>query len=71
MLSIKVRRALDTARKVEFKGTKSGRARVVDVDAETVKVLKRWRAQRGSLALDLTAPMRWCSARCTDHRATR
>jgi hypothetical protein len=39
-----VRRALDTglpaARRGEVKGTKSGRARVVDIDAETVKVLK-------------------------------
>jgi len=51
---IKVRRALDTARKGEFKGTKSDRARVVDIDTETVKVLKRWRAERGSLALDFT-----------------
>ncbi len=37
----KVRRALDTARKGGTKGTiKSGGARVVDVDAATVKVLK-------------------------------
>ena len=53
-LRIKVRRALDTARKGKFKGTKSDRARVVDIDAETVKILKRWRAGRGSLALDFT-----------------
>ncbi|MDY6871293.1 MAG: tyrosine-type recombinase/integrase [Actinomycetota bacterium] len=55
---IKVRRALDTgvpaARRAEVKGTKSGRARVVDIDAETVRVLKRWRAERGSAALDFT-----------------
>ena len=55
---IKVRRAFDTgvpaARRGEVKGTKSGRARVVDIDAETVRVLKRWRAERGSLALDFT-----------------
>ena len=38
----------------EVKGTKSGRARVVDIDAETVKVLKGWRAERGSIALDFT-----------------
>jgi integrase len=55
---IKVRRALDTglpaARRGEVKTTKSGRARVVDIDAETVKVLIRWRVQRGSIALDFT-----------------
>ena len=55
---IRVRRALDTglpaARRAEVKGTKSGRARVVDVDTETVKMLKRWRSERASLALDFT-----------------
>jgi integrase len=53
---IKVRRALDTglsaARRAEVKGTKSGRARVVDIDAETVKVLKQWKSERGSLSLE-------------------
>jgi integrase len=55
---VKVRRALDTgvpaARRGEVKGTKSGRARVVDIDAETAKLLKRWRVERGSVALDFT-----------------
>jgi integrase len=55
---IKVRRALDTgvpaARRGEMKGTKSGRVRVVDIDAETVRVLKRLRSERGLLALDFT-----------------
>ena len=50
---IKVRRALDTgvpaARRGEVKGTKSGRARVVDIDAETVKVLKAWKSLRGAV----------------------
>lgn len=27
---------------------------MVDIDAETVKVLRRWRAERGSVALDFT-----------------
>ncbi len=46
-------RALDTgvpaARRAEVKGTKSGRARAVDIDAETVKVLEAWKAQRGQV----------------------
>jgi integrase len=53
---VKVRRALDTglpaARRSETKRTKTGLARVVDIDAETVKVLKAWRLQRASLSLD-------------------
>lgn len=55
---IKVRRALDTglpaARRAEMKTPKSDAARVVDIDAETVKVLKHYRSERSSLALDFT-----------------
>ncbi len=57
-MRIKVRRALDNglpaARRTEAKGTKSGRARVVDIDTETAKLLKRWRSERAEIALDFT-----------------
>ncbi len=53
---IKVRRALDTARPGEVKSTKSNRARVVDIDAATVAVLRRWRAARGAVALEFARP---------------
>ena len=57
---IKVRRALNTgmpaARRGEVKGTKSGRARVVDIDAETVKVIRGWRRTRAALSLELAGP---------------
>lgn len=48
---VKVRQAVNTVTG-EMKGTKSGRARVVDVDAATVAALKAWRSHRSSLALD-------------------
>lgn len=48
---IQVRRALDTARPGEVKGTKSDRARVLDIDATTVRVLRQWKAERGALSL--------------------
>jgi integrase len=51
-----VRRALDTARKGQIKGTKSGRARVVDIDPATVKVLKQWRSGRAALSLEFARP---------------
>ncbi|MGB3323185.1 MAG: site-specific integrase [Mycolicibacterium fortuitum] len=54
---IKIRRAIDTgmpaARRSEVKGTKAGRARVVDIDAATIKVLRQWRTGRAALSLDL------------------
>lgn len=57
---IKVRRAIDTgkpaAQRSETKGTKSGRARVVDVDAETVRVIRQWRRSRAALSLGLAGP---------------
>ncbi|MDT2010318.1 site-specific integrase [Rhodococcus opacus] len=48
-----VRRALDSSQtgKGEIKGTKSGRSRNVDIDTDTVDVLKAHRAVRGSLSL--------------------
>ncbi len=48
---VKVRQAVNTVTG-EMKGTKSGRARVVDVDKTTVAGLKAWRSHRGSLSLD-------------------
>lgn len=57
---IKVRRALDTglpaAQRAQTKGTKSGRARVVDIDSQTVKVIRQWRRSRAALSLGLAGP---------------
>lgn len=52
---VTIRRALDSSQagKGEVKGTKTGRTRVVDIDAATVDVLKGHRAVRGSLALGM------------------
>jgi integrase len=47
-----VREFGEGAEKVEG-DTKSGRARVIDLDAETVAVLKAWKRERGSMALQL------------------
>lgn len=48
---IAVRRAADTTRRDTTKTTKTGSARPVDIDAETVEVLRRWKATRGAIAL--------------------
>ncbi|MFN3600571.1 MAG: tyrosine-type recombinase/integrase [Dietzia sp.] len=48
---VKVRQAVDSVTR-EMKGTKSGRARVIDIDESTVASLKAWRSHRGSLSLD-------------------
>lgn len=53
---ISVRRAADVTRRNVEKTTKTGRARVVDIDQKTVDVLKAWKAVRGSLSLDLARP---------------
>lgn len=50
---VSVRRALDTTQRGQLKVTKTNRPRVVDVDAETVEILKSYRKQRGSLSLTL------------------
>ncbi|MDH6283277.1 tyrosine-type recombinase/integrase [Prescottella agglutinans] len=52
---ITIRRALDSSQagKGEVKGTKTGRTRVVDIDAATVEVLKSHRGVRGGLSLGM------------------
>jgi len=50
---ISVRRAVDTTRRDAVKSPKTGHARVVDIDAETVGILKAWKATRGTIALQL------------------
>jgi integrase len=40
--------------------TKTGKARVIDVDPGTVSVLKAWKRERGGLALTLAAPGALC-----------
>ncbi|MGO2746737.1 tyrosine-type recombinase/integrase [Microbacterium sp.] len=50
---ISVRRAADTINIGATKATKSGKARVIDVDDEIISALKAWKALRGSLSLDL------------------
>ncbi|PPH23323.1 hypothetical protein C5C99_01425 [Rathayibacter sp. AY1C4] len=50
---ISIRRASDVTLRNAAKTTKTGQARVVDIDAATVDVLKSWKATRGRLALDL------------------
>lgn len=50
---IQVRRALDTARPGEVKGTKSNRARGVDIDPGSVAVLRQWRTGRAALSFEL------------------
>lgn len=48
---LSVRRAADTARAGEVKGTKTGGGRAIDVDEATVAVLRAHRAVRGSIHL--------------------
>ena len=50
---ISIRRAADVTRRNAVKSTKTGRARVVDIDAETLAILRSYRAVRGSISLDL------------------
>ncbi|OZE79289.1 hypothetical protein CH304_20165 [Rhodococcus sp. 15-649-1-2] len=53
--SVTVRRALDSSQtgKGDVKGTKTGRTRRIDIDADTVASLRAHRAVRGSLALSM------------------
>lgn len=50
---ISVRRALDTTTRGQIKVTKTANPRVVDVDAQTLELLKGYRKVRGSLSLTL------------------
>ena len=49
---ITIRRALDTTQRDVVKLTKSGGARVIDIDAGTVAVLRAWRTTLAGLSLD-------------------
>lgn len=53
---ISIRRALDTTQRGQVKLTKTGGARVVDIDQTTIDVLKSYRAKRGELSLTLARP---------------
>lgn len=48
---ISIRRAADVTTRNVAKVTKTGSARVVDIDAVTLETLKAWKATRGSIAL--------------------
>src|SRR5690606_38604875 len=50
---ISIRRAVDVSRRDATKLTKTGGARVVDIDPATVDLLRAWKALRGSVLLDL------------------
>lgn len=50
---LSVRRAADTIIRGDVKSTKSGQARVIDLDDEAVSVLRGWKATRGALSLSL------------------
>ena len=56
---IQVRRALDTARPGEVKGTKSNQARSVDIDPGSVAVLRQWRTSRAALSFELARADAW------------
>ncbi|TSD45025.1 site-specific integrase [Rhodococcus sp. KBS0724] len=51
---LSIRRALDTTARDTVKLTKTGGARVIDLDDETIAALKAWRVQRGGVSLQLT-----------------
>ncbi|WP_336879870.1 site-specific integrase [Rhodococcus globerulus] len=53
---ITIRRALDTELRGATKTPKSGAGRVIDVDDGTLAVLRGWKADLGSAALDLIRP---------------
>jgi len=48
-----IRRAADVTTRNKAKTTKTGSARVLDLDAETLAVLKAYKAARGTISLDL------------------
>ncbi|WP_053387818.1 tyrosine-type recombinase/integrase [Leucobacter japonicus] len=51
--SISLRRAADVTQRNATKTTKTGSARVLDVDADTLAALKSYKAARGSISLQL------------------
>lgn len=53
---IALRRAADTTARDATKTTKTGSARPIDIDASTIDVLRKWKATRGAIALDLARP---------------
>ncbi len=48
-----IRRAADVTVRNKVKSTKTGSARVIDLDAETLAVLKSYKTTRGTISLDL------------------
>ncbi len=50
-----IRRAADVSRRTKAKSTKTGSARVLDLDTDTV--LKAYRAKRAAISLNLAAQM--------------
>ena len=50
---ISIRRSADVTERNKAKTTKTGSARVIDIDAATLQVLKAHRAARGAVSLDL------------------
>ncbi|MBA2551698.1 MAG: site-specific integrase, partial [Nocardioidaceae bacterium] len=50
---ISLRRAVDVTAPHTTKVTKTGSARVIDIDAETLRVLKAHKADRGAISLEL------------------
>jgi integrase len=52
-MRISIRRAVNTEDWSQTKTTKTGNARVIDVDAETLKVLAAYKVERAKLAFDL------------------
>ncbi|MCU1445037.1 site-specific integrase [Cryobacterium sp.] len=50
---LSIRRAADVTVRNLTKSTKTGSARVLDLDPETVGILKAFKAQRGAISLDL------------------
>lgn len=50
---ISISQAVDTSRRDAVKSTKTDRPRVIDVDEQTLTILKAWKAARGALSLDL------------------
>ncbi|HEU0257533.1 MAG TPA: tyrosine-type recombinase/integrase [Microbacteriaceae bacterium] len=50
---LSIRRAADVTTRNKTKTTKTGAARVLDLDADTLAVLRGYRAKRGAVSLDL------------------
>ncbi|WP_341360035.1 tyrosine-type recombinase/integrase [Georgenia sp. M64] len=53
---LSIRRAADVTTRNKAKSTKTGSARVIDLDGETLATLKVYRTKRGSISLDLAQP---------------